>query len=168
MFSAIWDTIKLTLTLYLAFFTVFGALSAFGCLIGVWFGVKQIRLGAWVNAQEIVTNPEFTDTRTRIQDHFENLEYVPTKNDIEDAKLVCRRWDQLCWLVFEGFISKEKVLQYWRFPMGKCFIIVEERWNIIKKERGIARGHLDKWDAFFKLGNEAARIIENEIRQRKE
>jgi len=155
--TSLWEKIFSNATVW----TALGALCAFGCLIGVLFALKQLRFSAWVNAQEIVTDPEFTGARTRIQDRFESEEYMPTGNDKEDAKMVCRRWDQLCWLVFEGFISKRKVLRYWCVSMGKCFIIVEERWYTISREREIAKGHFDKWDAFFQLGSEAAKIVKS-------
>lgn len=170
--NQLWDTIKAfaystfnTIWPYLKnpnVWTFFGALCAFGCLLGVWLAVKQLRLGAWANAQDIVTDEKFTDARTSVQGHFKETGYTPNDEDIEDAKLVCRRWDKLACLVKEGFISKEKVLKYWRVPMGKCWIVVQEHWGTIDADRQVSTGHTDKWNAFYALGKEAARIIRKE------
>lgn len=143
-------------------FQFYGALFALFGLMAVLYAVKQLRLSAWANAQDTVTDPSFIGARAFVLKCFEQKAWQPTYTAIERAKLVCRMWDKLACLVEERSISKRKVLEYSRYPMGKCWIVVQERWHVIATERDISVGHIDKWHAFYALGREAATIIRKE------
>ena len=134
-----------------------GAFGALGCLVGVLYAVRQLRLSAWANAQDIFTDQSFVDARTAVLGHFEDEGYEPTLDDQTNGLLVCRRMDKLACLADQGIMKKNKILEHWRNPIGKCWIIVERRWHIITQERETCGW--DKWSAFDKLGREAAQQL---------
>jgi hypothetical protein len=153
------------------FWTAFGALSAFGCFIGLLLVYKQFRLSAWINAQDIFTERDFVQNRTNILKTWDQLiEHLknPSKKalpeiDISVAKNVCRKMDQLCHLADKKFITREELFKYWKVPIGKCWIIIENKHKIVSSERSESAKHSDKWHAFDTLGKEAANIIRSDF-----
>ncbi len=153
------------------FWTAFGALSAFGCFIGLLLVYKQFRLSAWINAQDIFTDRPFLEDRTKILEKWDELiEHLknPSKKgfpaiDISVAKDVCRKMDQLCHLADKKFIKRDELFKYWKVPIGKCWIIIENKHKIVSKERTKSKKHSDKWHAFSTLGKEAANIIRSDF-----
>jgi hypothetical protein len=153
------------------FWTAFGALSAFGCFIGLLLVYKQFRLSAWINAQDIFTDYPFEKDRTKILKKWDELiEHLkdPGKKvlpSIENsaAKNVCRKMDQLCHLADKKFIKKDELFKYWKVPIGKSWIIIENKHKIVTKEREKSKKHSDKWHAFNTLGKEAANMIRSEF-----
>jgi ABC-type nickel/cobalt efflux system permease component RcnA len=144
------------------FWTMLCALFALCGLFGIYLIWKQLRIAAWANAQDIVTDPNFIAARTFVERCFQERDWQPTYTGIERAKIVCRMWDKLACLVEQRFLSKRKALEYWGVPMGKCWTVVEERWHVISDERTICKGHSDKWHAFNDLGRKSATIIRKE------
>jgi len=142
------------------FWTAVGAVCTAICALGVILVQRQLRLSAWANAQEIFMAADFVSARTVVLQYFdEPIDREPSAAAKVAAKLVCRRMDGLCRLVEKHFLSKRQLFKYWLHPIGKCWIVVQERWHIIATERQISKGHIDKWEAFYKYAMKAARRI---------
>lgn len=152
-----WDAFGAWSSFWGAVFQFFGALFTFIGLLAVLYAIRQLRLSAWVNAQDIIMKPDFVKARTTILQHWDDPQsYIPSVQERIAALLVCRRMDALCRLIEEGYISKNKVFKVWEKPLAKSWIIIEERWHIITNERIICQGHEDKWEPFNRFGREAA------------
>lgn len=142
--------------------SIVGAAAACVAALGVLWASDQLKLAAWANAQDIVTDYKFTDARAAIQRHFDHpSDPRPDEGTAEwnDALVVCRKMDQLCCLVVEGILSREKLFEYWLQPIGKCFIVVEERWQLITIAREREQ-HDHKWEAFMTIGRIASQQIQ--------
>lgn len=135
--------------------TCVGTICAIVAAGGVYLVWRQLKLAAWANAQEIFTEPDFVDARTEIQQHFEDETPSCPAEATDQALLVCRKMDQLCCLVVEDMIKEEKLFQYWARPIGKCWIVIEQRWRMISKAREHDK-HPTKWAAFLTVGERAA------------
>jgi len=138
--------------------TVVGGIAALVAAGGVYLVWKQLRLAAWVNAQEIITDLEFVKARTAIQEHYEINTNACPSGDKDKALLVCRKMDQLCCLARERVLPENKFLKQWARPIGKCWIVTQHRWRMITD----ARKHDDnptKWDAFMCIGERASKKL---------
>lgn len=93
--------------------TIWSAVSAIATTVAVTFAVwaiyearRQLWLNAWLKAQEIFTEEKFTEARSKIFSRLENAKQSWTKQEEEEAKLVCRKMSELADLV--PILNKKK------------------------------------------------------------
>src|SRR2546426_9529767 len=103
--------------------TAVGALATIAAVVAVYFAGRQLRLDAWLKAQEVWVGDEFTKARGRVFRHLRGPEASWDREDQEAGLLVCRRTDEFCRLspyfaVFE-YRAREEVLKVWDDPLGK-------------------------------------------------
>jgi len=138
---------------------VIGAIAAGLAACGVFYAANQLKLSAWVKAQEIFTDDNFVAARGRIFRRFlvrgAILPQIRVprprirKKDYKAAMLVCRKMDELCRL----WPLRRRIISTWGDPLGKSWILLA---GLVHRER-IRCGNLTKWNAFARLGECAAR-----------
>lgn len=141
---------------------LFGAVTAVSAAAGstaIIIAVLQLRFSSWLKAQEVFTEPEFTKARGVVLPRYWRGDQHWTKEDMESAKLVCRRMDELARLV--PFISERKVLETWDDPIGKCWSVLND---MVKKEQQTCNWP-EKWVAFQTLGAKALVRVKERERQ---
>lgn len=107
--------------------TAIGALATAAAAYLIYFAGKQLRFEAWLRAQEIFVEKEFTEARTRLFRHIEESGSTWSPKDEEDGLLVCRRLDEICrlapYFAFTQSGGDEVILQAWdeRLAMPGAF-----------------------------------------------
>lgn len=140
------------------FWTAAGVLITAAGFLFVW---TQLRFNAWLKAQEIFIDKDFTKARGVVFRRLEAAEKteVPIKWNYRDkqniAKLVCRRMDELARLV--PFLPKRTALKSWLVPLAKSWKALEP---VVRDEQQIMKWE-GKWSAFKKLGKEAKEALDN-------
>jgi hypothetical protein len=118
---------------------------------GIFIAARQLRLDAWVKAQEIFTNPDFIKARAGV---FQS-QSRGTRPLEKDASEVCRRMDELARIVpflsYRRGRAEKKALRAWDDPIGKAWHALEA---FVSEERG-KTGWTTKWEAFERLGKKS-------------
>ncbi len=132
-------------------FTGLGATAAIIGAGGIVYAAWTFRFNTWLKAQEIYMDKEFREAREKVLGYFgckEKPAFIDKMR--EHALLVCRKMDELARL--EWYVDKEKIIETWGIPMGKSWIILEKLVHDKRKHDN----NENKWDAFKKIGEEAA------------
>jgi hypothetical protein len=132
--------------------TFWSAISALATLAGVVvivIAIRQLRFEAWLKAQEIWVNPEFTKNRGKIFARLDNLNQPWKPEEEEIGYEVSRKMDEFAHLA--PYLGNRKILRDWGDPIAKAWLILEP---LVQKER--AKTSWDnKWRAFQKLGTKS-------------
>lgn len=140
------STVNMDLNLFLNLIT---AVSSFITVCTIIFAVWQLRFTAWLEAQKIFTDKDFTAARGVVLAHYWQSDKEWANDDKEKVKLVCAKMDELARLI--PFISEKRVLETWDDPMGKCWHVLED---FVIKERKTTKWDV-KWKAFEDVGRKA-------------
>jgi hypothetical protein len=141
-------------TFWSAVSAIFTAIAAVSIIVGI----KQFKFDAWLKAQEIFMDNDFTDKRAEIYTRLDNLNQPWTTPDKEEAKKVCRKMEELAALV--PFLSKKIILDAWDDPIAKTWLVL----GPVVKEEQKRCGWPTKWHAFESLGQEAIKKLTREGR----
>jgi hypothetical protein len=123
-----------------------GTLAAFGAIL---YAVRQIKFEAWTHIQAKWNDKEQYRLRKALFERRENKNRNWTADEIEDAKNVCGRMDELARLV--NFTSRREIIKIWHVPVAKLWDVLEE---IVVKERV---NHPLKWEGFERLARDCAK-----------
>jgi len=128
------------------FWSAVGAIFTAVASIAIFLGILQLRFDAWVKAQEIFTEDEFVDARTKLFKRLDNPHQPWTDAERENATKVCRKMDEIARLV--PFLSKKITLDAWDDPFAKAWFILEP---VVREERERCDWSR-KWKAFQDIG----------------
>jgi len=138
------------------------ALAAVVACIVIGIAARQLSFNCWLKAQEIFTEGSFTKARGRVYSRIPSGTNQSSKESskewTDDDFLVCRKMDELARLApYLGFFgSGEKLmLKTWLDPLAKSWIVLH---SLVCEERK-KTPKWQKWDAFEKLGKEAAKQL---------
>jgi hypothetical protein len=123
-----------------------GTLAAFGAIL---YAVRQIKFEAWTHIQDKWNNKEQYRLRKALFERRETKNRNWTTGEIEDAKNVCGRMDELARLV--KFTSRKEIIEIWHVPVAKLWDVLEE---IVMKERV---NHPLKWEGFERLAKDCVK-----------
>lgn len=108
--STLW--VLLTDSGFSTFWTAIGALFTAVGAVAVIFAARRLDFNAWVKAQEIFTQPDFTAARGVVLPRYRTDRLAPwTASEKDQAKLVCRKMDEFARLL--PFLRRPLVLKTW-------------------------------------------------------
>ncbi len=148
------------------FWTAAGALATMGTGLAVYYAAIQLRFEAWLKAQEIWVDKDFTDARGRLFRHLREPNSAWTQDDQQDALLVCRRTDEFCRLApFFAFTKRggrRRILKVWFDPIAKSWRLLKA---LVEQERSNV-GWNTKWAVFQEFGERAYAKLAKEERSK--
>ena len=137
------------------FWTAIGALATVGAIGAIVLTARQLQFDAWVKAQEIWTDDDFTNARGRLFRFLRNGDATWQQQDQDDSRLVCRKTDEFARIVPYLALTKgggvRRVLKVWADPIAKSWAILKP---FVLSEREETNWS-SKWDAFEALGEKA-------------
>jgi hypothetical protein len=120
---------------------------------------KERELQILLKAQEVWTDREFRELRSKM---FQRLR-VPstswTPQDADDGREVCRRMDEFARLA--PFLGVDEMLDTWDDPLAKAWLVLEP---IVNEERTKYAMWLRKWKGFEVIGKRALEKLVREGR----
>jgi len=132
---------------------IIGSVAAVVGAVGVFYAARQLRLQAWLKAQDIWCAPGFRKNRGKI---FALLK-KPGQSWTEEEKAVgcdvCRRIDELACLAPD--LPRQKMLAAWGNPIAELWRGLS---HLVREERESHKWP-KKWDAFKNLGEDAERRL---------
>jgi len=146
--STLWTL--LTDSGFATFWTAIGSIFTAVGAVAVIFAAMKLDFNAWVKAQEIFTQTDFTEARGVVLPRYRTGKSVPwTPADKDKAMIVCRKMDEFARLI--PFLRRPFVLKTWYDPIGKCWDVLE---GIVLQEQQDCDWP-EKWAAFEQLGKAA-------------
>ena len=113
--------------------------------------VYQLWFNAWVKTQDVFTSACFMQARTAVFAHFDDPVQPWPDPSSDDAKMVCRKMDEMAHLV--PFLGQKKVLREWGNPIAKAWLLLKPT----VEEECDASHWKEKWRKFAELGDKAVR-----------
>ena len=111
------------------------------------------RMSAWLKAQDIWTDGEFTRMRGGVFSRKDNEVHTWSEAELMEGRNVCRRIDEFSHLA--QFLGEEAILEHWANPIAKSWLILKP---IVLEERLHSQWAL-KWHAFESMGTAAALYV---------
>jgi len=146
------------------FWSATGALATVAGAVAVIYAGRQLKLQAWLNAQEIWTDPCFTSERGEIFSRVGTSPKPWTEKEKETGLNVCRKIEKFARLSpYLGFCphhGERMLLDEWGDTLAKAWAILEP---LVIEERK-KTGQPQKWNAFQKLG-EMALLTRKHLKQ---
>ncbi len=134
------------------FWTALGSIASFASAGVIGIAVYQLWFNAWVKAQDVFTSACFVKARTAVFAHFDDPGQPWPDPSSDEAKMVCRKMDEMAHLV-PFFLGRKKVLREWGNPIAKAWLLLEPT---VEKERNTSHWE-KKWRKFAELGCKAVR-----------
>jgi hypothetical protein len=137
----IWDVVKSG--------TAWTALGAIATTLGagaIVVAARQLRFQAYLKAQEIWTDVEFTAARGRVLARFDDGRLDWTDGEEVEALNVCRRMDEFARLI--PYLPRKTALQVWGVPFARAWFVLRP---VVDRERTKCAWP-EKWCAFEELG----------------
>lgn len=131
------------------FWSAVGAIATVGSVIVILFATNQLRFDAWLKAQTIWMDTDFTLARGKVIARLDSGNTNWTATEWDEALDVCRKMDEFAGLI--PYLPKRTALKIWGVPFAKAWLILEP---VVGGERAKCRWP-DKWQAFERLGRSA-------------
>ena len=162
--TAVWDVV--TTWDWNTIWTAVGALATAAAAYLIYLAGKQLRFEAWLKAQEVFVEGQFTQARTRLFRHLQETDSTWSPTDEEDGLLVCRRLDEICrlapYFAFTKAGGENVILDAWDEPIGNSWGLLEP---LLTAEREKVNS-MKKWEGFRSLGCKAVDRLSSAQRDR--
>jgi hypothetical protein len=146
------------------FWTATGAIFTVIAASAIVLAARQLKFDAWLKAQELFVKNDFRKARKVVLEELKCKPFASwTSAQRKQGLLVCRRMDEFVRLApFLGktFLLKNRMLDVWYDPIGKCWSTLEP---LVREEQ---KNWPEKWDAFETVGMKATNIIQKREQKR--